>query len=160
MADLNKELQRIEQGEAWDDTDEIVQVEVKKPLDKVIPIRLPAAEWEKLRKEARELGVGPTTLARMWILERMRLRSISPQDIWCLTQLFGASPFLRSPSLILTPREREVLSYIAQGYLNKQIAEKLDISEADIKNHTRAILEKLNSQSGVVVYAEPKSSVK
>lgn len=160
MDDLNKELQRIEQGEAWDDTDEIVQVEVKKPLDKVIPIRLPAAEWEKLRQEARELGVGPTTLARMWILERMRLRSISPQDIWGLTQLFGAGPFLRSPSLILTAREREVLSYIAQGYLNKQIAEKLDVSEVDIKNHMRAILEKLNSQSGVVVYVEPKSYVK
>lgn len=159
MADLNKELQRIEQGEAWNDTDEIVQVEAKKPLDKVIPIRLPAAEWEKLRKEARELGVGPTTLARMWILERMRLRSISPQDIWGLTQLFGVSPFLRSPSSILTPRERDVLSYIAQGYLNKQIAEKLGVSEADIKNHMMAILEKLNSQSSVVVYAEPRSSV-
>ena len=43
--------------------------------DKVIPVRLSADKWEELRKEARELGIGPTTLARMWILERLRQRS-------------------------------------------------------------------------------------
>jgi len=36
MADLDKAVERIEQGEAWVETDEVVQVEVKKPLDKVI----------------------------------------------------------------------------------------------------------------------------
>jgi len=36
MADLDKAVERIEQGEAWDETDEVVEVEVKKPLDKVI----------------------------------------------------------------------------------------------------------------------------
>ena len=72
MSDIDKEIQRIEQGEAWDETDEVVEVEVKKPLDKVIPVRLSAEKWEELRKEAHELGIGPTTLARMWILERLR----------------------------------------------------------------------------------------
>jgi len=74
MADLDKEIQRIEQGDAWDESweDEIVKVEVRKPLDKVIPIRFPADKWETLRKEANELGIGPTTLVRMWILERLR----------------------------------------------------------------------------------------
>ena len=72
MAGLDKEIQRIEESDVWDETDEVVQVEVKKPLDKVIPVRLSAEKWEELRKEARELGVGPTTLARMWILERLR----------------------------------------------------------------------------------------
>lgn len=75
MADLDKEIERIEQGDAWDESDEVVQVEVKKPLDKVIPVRLPAEKWEELRKEARELGIGPTTLARMWVLERLRERA-------------------------------------------------------------------------------------
>ena len=74
MADLDKEVERIEHGDAWDEGDEVVQVEVKKPLDKVIPMRLSADKWEQLRKEARELGIGPTTLARMWVLERLRLR--------------------------------------------------------------------------------------
>lgn len=74
MADLNKAIQRIEQGDAWDESDEVVKADVKKPLDKVIPVRLSADKWEALRKEASELGIGPTTLARMWILERLRLR--------------------------------------------------------------------------------------
>ena len=75
MADLDKEIERIEQGDAWDESDEVVQVEVKKPLDKVIPVRLSAEKWEELRKEAGELGIGPTTLARMWILERLRQKT-------------------------------------------------------------------------------------
>jgi hypothetical protein len=75
MADIDKEIQRIEQGDAWGETDEVVEVEVRKPLDKVIPVRLSAEKWEELRKEARELGIGPTTLARMWILERLRQRT-------------------------------------------------------------------------------------
>ena len=72
MTNVDKEIQRIEQGEAWDETCEVVEVEAKKPLDKVIPVRLSAEKWEELRREAHELGIGPTTLARMWILERLR----------------------------------------------------------------------------------------
>jgi hypothetical protein len=71
---LDKAIRDIEQGNAWDESDEVVQVGVKKPLDKVIPVRLSADKWEELRQEARELGVGPTTLARMWLLERLRQR--------------------------------------------------------------------------------------
>ncbi len=74
MADIEKAVDKIEQGDAWDETDEVVRLEVKKPLDKVIPVRLSADKWEQIREEARELGVGPTTLARMWILERLRQR--------------------------------------------------------------------------------------
>ena len=75
MTDLDKAMEHIEQGEAWDEADEVVQVEVKKPLDKVIPVRLSADKWEEIRQEAKELGIGPTTLARMWILERLRQRT-------------------------------------------------------------------------------------
>lgn len=71
---MDKEVEKIEQGDAWEETDEVVNLEVKKPLDKVIPVRLSSDKWEQLRKEARELGIGPTTLARMWILERLRNR--------------------------------------------------------------------------------------
>jgi hypothetical protein len=74
MADIKKAVESIEQGDAWEDNDEEVKIEVKKPLDKVVPIRLSADKWEQIRKEARELGIGPTTLARMWILERLKQR--------------------------------------------------------------------------------------
>lgn len=75
MSDIDKAVEQIEQGDAWQEGDEVVQVAVKKPLDKVIPVRLSAEKWEQLRKEARDLGIGPTTLARMWILERLRQKS-------------------------------------------------------------------------------------
>ena len=47
----------------------------------------------------------------------------------------------------LTPRETEILNYIARGYLNKQIAIKLEISEQTIKNHVTSILRKLNANA-------------
>jgi hypothetical protein len=74
MVNIKKTVDKIEQGKAWEDTDEVVNLEVKKPLDKVIPIRLSSDKWEQIREEARELGVGPSTLARMWILEHLRQR--------------------------------------------------------------------------------------
>lgn len=49
--------------------------------------------------------------------------------------------------LPLTPREKEILNYIAQGDLNKQIATKLEISEQTIKNHVTSILRKLNANA-------------
>lgn len=47
----------------------------------------------------------------------------------------------------LTPREIEILDYIAKGYLNKQIAIELGISEQTIKNHVTSILRKLNANA-------------
>ena len=63
--------------DAWDAGDEVVQLDVKEPLDKVIPVRLSSEKWEALRREARELGVGPSTLARMWLLEKLRRKRIA-----------------------------------------------------------------------------------
>jgi two-component system response regulator DegU len=47
----------------------------------------------------------------------------------------------------LTPREIEILDYIAKGFLNKQIAIELGISEQTIKNHVTSILRKLNANA-------------
>lgn len=60
-----------------------------------------------------------------------------------LTQKSEAEDFI-SP---LTPRETEILQYIAQGFLNKQIAAELGISEQAIKNHVTSILRKLNANA-------------
>ena len=55
----------------------------------------------------------------------------------------------------LTPRELEILSYVARGYINKQVADKLGISEQTIKNHMTSILRKLdaNDRTQAVVLA-------
>ncbi len=70
-----REIERIDQGgETWDETDEVVKIEVRRPLDIVVPVRLSSETWAALRREARQVGVGPSTLVRIWVLERLRER--------------------------------------------------------------------------------------
>jgi DNA-binding NarL/FixJ family response regulator len=47
----------------------------------------------------------------------------------------------------LTPQQIRVLAMLGEGLLNKQIAYKLNVSEATIKAHVSAILTKLNVDS-------------
>lgn len=49
----------------------------------------------------------------------------------------------------LTPREREVVLWVARGDTNKQIAQELTISEETVKTHIRNILHKLNLRTKV-----------
>ena len=59
------------------------------------------------------------------------------------------------PTPRLTDREMEVLTLVAQGLNNRDIAKELFISENTVKNHVRNILEKLHlhSRMEAVVYA-------
>ena len=59
------------------------------------------------------------------------------------------------PAPRLTEREMEVLTLVAQGLNNRDIARDLFISENTVKNHIRNILEKLHlhSRMEAVVYA-------
>ena len=47
----------------------------------------------------------------------------------------------------LTPREQEVLTLLARGYLYKEIADHLGITLNTLRNHLRAIYEKLHVHS-------------
>jgi DNA-binding NarL/FixJ family response regulator len=47
----------------------------------------------------------------------------------------------------LTPQQVRVLMMLSEGLLNKQIAYELDVSEATVKAHVSAILQKLNVES-------------
>lgn len=47
----------------------------------------------------------------------------------------------------LTPQQMRVLMMLGQGLLNKQIAYELSVSEATVKAHVSAILQKLNVDS-------------
>lgn len=68
-----------EEAEFWDthDTgdyeDEFrpVRVRFAKNLSSAVSIRLDANTLDELRKQAAKKGIGPTTLARMWILEHL-----------------------------------------------------------------------------------------
>ena len=47
----------------------------------------------------------------------------------------------------LTPQQFRVLALVAQGLLNKQIADRLDVQERTIKAHLSAIFEKLGARN-------------
>ncbi len=49
----------------------------------------------------------------------------------------------------LTARELEILQHVAKGMRNRQIADKLFISEATVKVHMKSLLKKLNVKSRV-----------
>lgn len=47
----------------------------------------------------------------------------------------------------LTPRETEILHHVAAGLQNKEVAQKLDLSVATVRNHIHNMLEKLGVHS-------------
>ena len=83
-----------------------------------------------------ELLVVESLLSKPRVLERVLRRF---QDL----SLKGRA--IDSMNAPITERETEVLSYVACGYGNKQIAHALKISEQTIKNHMTSILRKLDA---------------
>ena len=69
-----------EEAEFWDThsladyQDQLKRVDVQfgKNLTEGITVRFDPQTLDKLRTEAQKKGLGPTTLARMWILERLQ----------------------------------------------------------------------------------------
>ena len=60
-----------------------------------------------------------------------------------LREFAGGDRTTGDPLVELSPREREVLALLAEGLRNREIAERLVISETTVKTHVRHILEKL-----------------
>lgn len=74
------EFKTIKEEARWWDTHDIadyldelkpVEVHFAKNLSRGLTIRLDSNTLTKLRKQAKEKGIGPTTLIRMWVLERL-----------------------------------------------------------------------------------------
>ena len=59
----------------------------------------------------------------------------------------GAGALVDTRDQILTPRERQVLTLLGEGLLNKEIAVQLGISEHTVKTHLAAIYEKLDASN-------------
>ena len=62
-----------------------------------------------------------------------------------LDQFRGFRKTMEGIAAPLTKRETEILTHVAEGNTNKEIASILSISEQTIKNHVSAILRKLNA---------------
>jgi hypothetical protein len=49
-----------------------VEITVGPELASRLTVRFDRADWQQLTEHARELGIGPSTLVRIWIKERLR----------------------------------------------------------------------------------------
>jgi FixJ family two-component response regulator len=54
---------------------------------------------------------------------------------------------LRERYALLTPRERQVMALVASGFMNKQVANELSISEITVKMHRASVTRKLGAKS-------------
>ena len=54
---------------------------------------------------------------------------------------------LRDRYASLTPRERDVMTLVVSGLLNKQVAGELGISESTVKAHRGQVMQKMNANS-------------
>ncbi len=84
---------------------------------------------------------------------REAVRKVLEGEVWTPPDLDlgkvrdGESADLVARLATLTPQQVRVLMMLSEGLLNKQIAYKLSVSEATIKAHVSAILQKLDVDS-------------
>ena len=64
-----------------------------------------------------------------------------------VVQAFQKTPLTSDDTAELSEREREILDFCAQGFVNKEIADRLNISYWTVKNHVKHIYEKLHVRS-------------
>lgn len=60
---------------------------------------------------------------------------------------FNEAHRLEAYFLTLTPRERQVMKFVVEGLLNKQVAFKLNISEITVKAHRGRLMRKMNART-------------
>ncbi len=90
------------------------------------------------------------------------IRAVLDGDVWLPHLLLGGPGELRPDEAAaaaqiatLTPQQFRVMTMIAEGLLNKQIAWELSVSEATVKAHMTAIMRKLgvNNRTQVALIA-------
>jgi DNA-binding NarL/FixJ family response regulator len=77
------------------------------------------------------------------------LRAVSPNKVKVRTpvQSFHRPAPDEDARDALTPREREVLGFLVEGAISKEIAERLSISSETVHSHLKQIYQKMHVRS-------------
>jgi two-component system response regulator DevR len=80
---------------------------------------------------------------------------MDPRAVARVVERIANPPQPRSELAALSPQERRLLDFIAQGLTNRQIAESMFLSEKTVKNYMTGLLNKLNmsNRTEAAVYA-------
>ncbi|NLN33221.1 MAG: response regulator transcription factor [Flavobacteriaceae bacterium] len=71
------------------------------------------------------------------------IKYLSPK----IKKILNEVTVLKSKTPVLTKREKEVLTWIAEGLTNQEIADKLFISQLTVVSHRKSLLEKTESKN-------------
>jgi NarL family two-component system response regulator LiaR len=86
----------------------------------------------------------------VWLGLRMTRPAPPSPPVVTTTSAPPATPFVRDARhrerLGVTPRELEILELIAEGLSNREIAEKLFLSENTVKTHSSRLFDKLGAR--------------
>jgi DNA-binding CsgD family transcriptional regulator len=88
-------------------------------------------------------------------MEDSIVSTLQKKKYWSPRRSFLSLPEEEAVPELLSVREREVLQLVAQGFLNKEIADRLTISQTTVISHRKHIVEKLgiHTLAGLTVYA-------
>ena len=119
-------------------------------------------EFETLKDLTTVLSAGPNeniTRAGFHLLDISHTEQEIVNGILLNVQSYGHRNVMmeqkRNAGSRLSPREKEVLTLMVKGFINKEIADLLNISITTVISHRKNIMEKLHARSlaNVIIYA-------
>ena len=86
----------------------------------------------------------------IWLGQKLTRERIVTREVAVRVEVPRREPFVRDQakveSLGITPRELEILEAMAAGLSNKEIAERLFVSEITVKTHAARVFSKLSAR--------------
>lgn len=99
-------------------------------------------------------------------LLKKAIKAVAKGDVWIdkttvKNLLHGINALGKDKTAVISDREKEIVALTGQGLRNKEIAQKLNISEPTVKTHLHRIFQKLNisSRSELITYAIKNNDV-
>jgi len=81
-----------------------------------------------------------------------------PYGVFGVARLEDVRAVARPEAPMLTPRQAEVLRYLAAGCSTRQLAEVMNISVETVRNHVRALLRKLGAHTRLEALARARAA--